>query len=136
MGNYMHHCTIRWQHPKTTSTTFYFLPMYFKQGVPRTRNASFLRDIHKSIKKTILNVSAFSLWKIRFNIEKERWRIWNMKWKKITTKKVSRCVFYDLNISFRNIYIDDRVLILDYYMDRFKRNYVSTFYNRYFWRIL
>lgn len=55
-----------------------------------------------------------------------------MKWKKITTKKVSRCVFRDLNISFRNIYIDDRVLILDYYMDRFKRNYVSTFYSRYF----
>lgn len=53
-----------------------------------------------------------------------------MKWKKNYNEKSFEMCF--LNISFRNIYIDDRVLILDYYMDRFKRNYVSTFYSRYF----
>lgn len=136
MGNYMHHCTIRWQHPKTTSTTFYFLPMYFKQGVPRMRNASFLREYINRSRKRFWMYLRFPCEKYVLTLKKrdEEYEIWSGK--KITTKKVSRRAFCDLNISFRNIYIDDRVLILDYYMDRFKRNYVSTFYSRYFWRIL
>lgn len=133
MGNYMHHCTIRWQHPKTTSTTFYFLPMYFKQGVPRTRNASFLREYINRSRKRFWIYLRFPCEKYILTLKKrdEEYEIWSGK--KITTKKVSRCAFWTFLLEIFTSMIE---LILDYYMDRFKRNFVSTFYSRYFWRIL